>query len=249
MDELESFYANLYDGSSCLLDSATPTFLDVSRGFPALTDDLGKICKGKLGYSECLSVFGTFPKNKTPGKDGVTIQFYLAFCPLFGRLLVHSLNHAIEFGELSNSQKQAIITLIEKEGKDKRMIKNWWPIFLINVDEKIASKTLAKRLEKALPQIIHSNQNVFVKGRSLFDAIRTIIIDDVEYTKEKELSGILVAIDFEKALDTLNFDFLIRTLHKFNFGASFIQQLVECQSKVSAACLLAYSIPSQLDFL
>ena len=29
----------------------------------------------------------------------------------------------------------------------------------------------------------------------------------MEYTKEKELSGILVAIDFEKALDTLNFDF------------------------------------------
>ena len=40
MDELESFYANLYDGSSCSLDSATSTFLDVSRRFPALTDDL-----------------------------------------------------------------------------------------------------------------------------------------------------------------------------------------------------------------
>jgi len=52
-----------------------------------------------------------------------------------------------EFGELSNSQKQAIITLIEKKEKDKRMIKNWRPISLINVDAKIASKTLAKRLQ------------------------------------------------------------------------------------------------------
>ena len=43
----------------------------------------------------------------------------------------------------------------------------------------------------------------------------------MEYTKEKELSGILVAIDFEKAFDTLSFDFLIRTLHNFNFGPSF----------------------------
>ena len=159
-------------------------------------------------------MLGTFPKNKTPGNDGLTIEFYLAFWPLFGRLLVDSLNYAFDFGELSNSQKQAIITLIEKKGKDKRMIRNWRPISLINVDAKIASKTLAKRLEKVLPEIIHSNQNAFVKGRSIFDAIRT---------KEKDLPGILVAIDFEKAFDTLNLNFLIRTLHKFNFGPSFIQ--------------------------
>ena len=30
----------------------------------------------------------------------------------------------------------------------------------------------------------------------------------MEFTKEKELSGILVAIDFEKAFDKLNFNFL-----------------------------------------
>ena len=75
-------------------------------------------------------------------------------------------------------------------------------------------ETLAKRLEKVLAEIIHSNQNAFVKGRSIFDAIRTID-DMMGYTKEKELSGILVAIDFEKAFDTLNFNFLIRTLLLF----------------------------------
>jgi len=49
--------------------------------------------------------------------------------------------------------------------------------------EKIASKTLAERLEKVLPEVILSNQNAFAKERSLFDAIRTI--DNVmEYAKE-----------------------------------------------------------------
>ena len=135
--------------------------------------------------------------------------------------MVDSINDSYEFGELSNSQQQAIITLIEKKGKDKRMIKNWRPISLINVDAKIISKVLAKRLEKVLPSIIHSNQNAFVKGRSIFDAVRTID-DMVDYTKRNGLSGLLIAIDFEKAFDTLNFNFLIRTLHKFNFGPSFI---------------------------
>ena len=77
-------------------------------------------------------------------------------------------------------------------------------------------------MEKALPEIIHFNQNAFVKGRTIFDEIRTIE-DVIEHTKQNGLAGFLVAIDFEKAFDTLNFNYLIRILHEFNFGPSFIQ--------------------------
>ena len=94
--------------------------------------------------------------------------------------------------------------LIEKRGKNKRLIKNWLPICLINMDAKIASKDLAKRLENTLPEIILFNQNAFVKGGTIFDAIRTIE-DVVDYTKQKGLSGILLAVDFEKAFDTTAF--------------------------------------------
>ena len=134
---------------------------------------------------------------------------------------MQSLNYAFEYGELSNSQKQAVITLVEKKGKDKRQIKNWHPISLINVDAKIASKTLAKRLENVLQEIIHFDQSVFVKGRTIFHAIRTT--DDViEHTMNRDILGILVALDFEKAFDFLNFSLLIRVLQAFNFGPSFI---------------------------
>ena len=51
---------------------------------------------------------------------------------------------------------------------------------LINVDAKIISKVLAKRLERVLPNLIHPSHNAFVKGRSVFDAIRTI--DDILWT-------------------------------------------------------------------
>ena len=101
-------------------------------------------------------------------------------------------------------------------------MKNWRPISLVNVDAKLASKTLAKRLEKVLPEVIHFNQNAFVKGRTIFDAVRTI--DDViEYARYKDVPGILVAIEFEKAFDSLPLNFLLRVLHAFNFGLSFIQ--------------------------
>ena len=46
-----------------------------------------------------------------------------------------------------------MVTLIEKKGQDKRLIKNWRPIFLINVDTKIVSKSLAIRIKEFLPQL------------------------------------------------------------------------------------------------
>ena len=121
-------------------------------------------CEGILRYDERFNVLQTFQKNKSPGNDGLTAEFYLAFWPLLGKLVFDSLNYAFEYGELSNSQKQAIITLIEKKEKDKKLA--WWRIgvqYLL-----YASKTLAKCLEKVLPEVIHFNQNAFCKGENNF---------------------------------------------------------------------------------
>ena len=232
LSELEFFYSNLYKDHSC--HTSESTFFDIE--VPSLSQELRSACEGRITYNECFSALQSFQKNKTPGNDGLTAEFYLAFWSLFGKYMVDSIDYSYEFGELSNSQKQAIITLIDKKGKDKRMIKNWRPISLINVDTKIISKVLAKRLEKVLPSIIHANQNAFVKGRSIFDAIRTID-DMVDYTERNNLSGFLIAIDFEKAFDTLNFNFLIRTLHKFNFGPSFIHWIRVLYNNVSSCVM------------
>ena len=89
--------------------------------------------------------------------------------------MVDSLNCSYDYGELLNSQKEAFITLIEKKDKDKSHLPNWRPISLINVDVKIGSKAIAKKLENVLPNITHHNQCAYVKGKTIFDAVRTIM--------------------------------------------------------------------------
>ena len=182
------------------------------------------VCEGRIEYNECFNVLQSFPKNKTPGNDGLTIEFYVAFWSFIGKPLEDYINYSYEFGELSMFAKTSYDHINRKKGKDKQEIKNWRPtcISLINVDAKIISKVLAKRLEKVLPNLIHPSQNAFVKGRSIFDTIRTIN-DIVDYTKRNNWSGFMIAIDFGKAFNTLDFRFLIRTLRKFNFGPSLIQ--------------------------
>ncbi|KAL9989421.1 hypothetical protein ACROYT_G003968 [Oculina patagonica] len=92
----------------------------------------------------------------------------------------------------------------------------------MNVDAKIGSKSIARRICKVLPTIIHSDQCAYVKDRLISDALRTI--DDVMwYTEINKIPGWLVAIDFEKAFDSVNVEFLIKALEAFNFGQTFIK--------------------------
>ena len=112
--------------------------------------------------------------NKTPGNDGITREFYVAFFDLIKDLLMSSINYSWKVGELSTSQKQAVITLIEKKGKDKRYIQNWRPISLLNVDAKLISKVLAMRLKKVIDKVIRPDQTAYIPGRFIGESIRLI---------------------------------------------------------------------------
>ena len=132
------------------------------------------------------------------------------------------LNQSVETGQLSTSQRQAIITLIEKKDKDKRYIKNWRPISLINVDAKILSKILATRMKRVLSKIINCNQTAYVKGRYIGESIR-LLIDVLDYTDRNDIDGILFSADFEKAFDSIEHSFIFATLESFGFGPQFIR--------------------------
>ena len=137
---------------------------------------------------------------------------------------------------MSNSQRQGVITLIEKTGKDRTYLENWRPISLTNVDAKIASKAIATRIVKILPEIIHSNQTGYVSGRYIGEAARSIL-DVMEYTKTVNIPGILLFIDFEKALDSLEWNFMFKCLETFGFGHSLIRWVETFDSNISS-CII-----------
>ena len=149
-----------------------------------------------------------------------TGNLYVCFFIQISDTLINALNQSFKTGNLSVSQRQALITLIEKKEKDKRFIKNWRSISLINVDAKIPSKVLTMRMEKVLASIIHCNQTAYVKRRYIGESIR-LISDILEYTNEHSIGGILFSTDFEKAFDSIEHPFIFATLKSFGFGPQF----------------------------
>ena len=103
-------------------------------------------------------------------------------------------------GNLSISQREAAIKLIEKKDRDKRFVKNWQPISLLNIDTKILSKSLAEKLKNVLPELISSNQTAYVKNQCISESGR-LISDVIEMFAITDIPGYLVTMDIEKAFD------------------------------------------------
>ena len=162
--------------------------------------------------------------NKTPGNDGLTKEFYKTFWDDLKLLFKKVIDQTKISKKLLTSQRQAVIKLIEKKDRDKRFIKNWRPISLLNIDYKIISKLFATRLKDVLLSLISSEQTAYVAKRFIGEGGR-LISDLLEMSDKLNRKGYLVTVDIEKVFDSLDHDFMIATLKKFGFKSNFINRI------------------------
>ena len=220
-NELKKFYSNLFTDYCKISKNECSTFLN-SIELKTLNDEETASCGKILSEQELQESVEAMQDGKSPGNDGLSTEFYKAFWEDIKQPFFASIIESRIKGSLSNSQRQAIIKLIEKKDRDKTRIKNWRPISLLNVDTKIISKAFATRLKEVLPSIIGSEQTAYVKNRFIGEGGR-LISDILEVTDTLNINGFLVTIDFEKAFDSLNHTFLIETLIKIGFPSYFIE--------------------------
>ena len=97
------------------------------------------------------------------------------------------------------------------------MGKNWRSITLLNTVNKIASSCIARRVKTVLLQLIHDDQNSFMKGRYIGENIR-LLYDTLLYANKHRVPGLLLMTDFEKAFDSVAWSFIEKSLTVFNFG-------------------------------
>ena len=111
----------------------------------------------------------------------------------------------------------------ERDDNPGRVYLSFWrPISLLNVDYKIVAKSMANRLKKVMPSIVHVNQTCSVPGRSITDHCH-LIRNVVDYTESRNFPCVLLSLDQKKAFDRVSHDFLFSTLVALGFGPSFIR--------------------------
>ena len=238
LKEQKRFYSDLYaerevdlENENIILD-----FFIQNIDVPKVTNEQKDLCDGPITKEECIFAIKSMENFKSPGIDGLPVEFYKIFWNDVSDLLINSFNHSYTKGELSITQKQGIITLLPKKDRDTRLLKNWRPISLLNCDYKILTKCLAARLKQVLPHIIHPNQNGFLKNRYIGSNIR-LLFDIIDHLEENNEPGMIFSIDFEKAFDTVSWEFLNKCLDYFNFGDSFKKWILLLQTNISS-CIL-----------
>ena len=118
LSEQKRFYQELYTSKNKNADNtqATEFFLNNLK-ISTLTEQQTLSCEGKKTPKECAKVLESFQRNKSPGNDGIPVEFYNTFWPLIREPFIHCANECFEKGEMSCSQKQAVITLLLKSFK------------------------------------------------------------------------------------------------------------------------------------
>ena len=217
--EEERYYKLLYKAQEVKSCKNNCSLLE--NNIPSLTNVDKQLCDMPITIIECAKSLSELPNNKTPGSDGFSCEFYKFFWQDLKIHIFQSFSYSFENNELSVDQRRAILTLLPKSDKDIRLLKNWRPISLLNTDYKILAKLLANRLQKVIPSLVSEDQSGYIKGRYIGENIR-LILDIIEYTNLKINPGIIIFLDFEKAFDSISWDFLFKTLNAFNFGEYFL---------------------------
>ena len=219
-NEIKNFYSNLFKRNSTLSVEQCLQFLD-NIELPFLTPAQNEKLRKPLSITEIEYALKNSKNGKSPGNDGLTREFYVVFWKNIGNVVFESYLEGKQKGFLSISQRQAVIKLLEKRGKDKRYIKNWRPISLINFDAKLLSKALAERLKAVLPSIIKHDQTAYVYNRFIGESVR-VVSDVLEITKTMDIEGYILTMDIEKAFDSVDHPFLFATLEKIGFDPYFL---------------------------
>ncbi|KAH9095241.1 hypothetical protein Ae201684P_013357 [Aphanomyces euteiches] len=169
---------------------------------------------------ELAQAIKTMAPHKSPGMDGFPAAFYQLEADLFAEILCLVFKYQLSRGELLGIQRRSAVSLLFKGG-DRSNPGNYRPIALIPVEVKILTRALAYRLRDLLPALIHPIQTGFVAGRRIHDHI--IFLKDLQHKCTlDDIEGYAMFLDFEKAYDRVNWDFMYDVLEAFNFGPVFI---------------------------
>ena len=199
-----------------------------------LSEEEKNLLTGDIQESEIWDAIKCMSNNKSPGSDGLPIEFYKKVWKIIKFDYMEMVKYVCNDSRLSNSQLLGIIKLIAKSG-DLKVIENWRPISLLNVDYKIFAKVLTNRLKSLVHKFFSKEQYCGVIGKSIVNCNNTI--RDIFYCineNDKELA--VMNLDWAKAFDRVNVKFVFQVMDKFGFPKEFIDMIKilykECKSCV-----------------
>ena len=162
-------------------------------------------CEGEIGAGEIESAMEGLGRNKGPGIDGITGEFYREFRQKLVPVLERLFREIEETGEMTESMTMGLVSIICKKG-DRDRLENYRPLSMLNKDYKILARVLANRIKGVIGTVVGNTQAYSIPGRDIADTVSSIR-DTIQHIKGQK-SGIVLSLDLNKASDRVDHKYL-----------------------------------------
>jgi hypothetical protein len=175
-------------------------------------------------------------KEKSPGPDGWTVEFFSHFFDLVGSDLLLMVEDARIKGKISSSLNSTFLVLIPKKDNPSSF-NDFRPISLCNLVYKLISKVISTQIKPVLERCLSSEQLGFLKGRRIHDAIG-VARECIHSIFQKKQKALVMKIDLKHAFDSIDWDFLRLILLSVGFGIKFTDWIMSCISSANLSVLI-----------
>ena len=179
--------------------------------------------------------------DKALGSNGFTMAFWHSCWDFVKEEIMDLFKEFFDEKSFSKSLNSTFLVLIPKKGGAEDL-GDFRPISLLGGLYKLLAKVLANRLKEVLDKVVSADQNAFVKGRQILDA--SLIANKViDYWLKRKEKGLICKLDIEKPYDSINWNFLMKVMHKMGFGARWMEWIWWCIS-IANFSILVNGVPA-----
>lgn len=216
-----SYFKNLL--GSCHSTQSFPDDIQTNQ----LSDDHHTNLTQPFTASDVLSTMKSLGKNKSPGPNGFTPEFYLKAWPVVGNDVTRAVLYFFDTGFLPRAFNSSAITLVAKQSNATSM-QQFRPISCCNTIYKCIAKMLAFRMKPVMQILTSQNQGAFVPNRSIGDNVQLAQSLCKDYHLSSGPPKFACKLDLKKAFDSISWAFILETLKRMNFPDIFISWIRTC---------------------
>nr|GEW61541.1 RNA-directed DNA polymerase, eukaryota [Tanacetum cinerariifolium] len=184
--------------------------------------------------------------SKSPGPDGYTFEFFCCYWNFIEQDVIAAVKCFFSSGSFPKGCNSSFIALILKI-QDAKLVKDFRPITLVGSVYKIITKLLANRLSQVISDLISDVQSAFVANRHILDG-PFILNELISWCKSKKNKAVVFKVDFEKAYDSIRWDYLNDILRKFGFGDRWRMWINGCLNSSMGSVLVNGSPSAEFQF-
>ena len=176
-----------------------------------------------FNMDEITSALQRCPKNKSPGEDGLTVEFYLKFWDIIKNELKYIITKILTLDSIPTTFTSGITLMIPKIVKPQT-VEDYRPITLLNGDYKLLMRCIKQRLHPEVESAICATQQCVRSQGNILNAL-CAIRDAISDAHHPRANKILLSLDFDHAFDRVNHQYLFETMQKIGIDTSYIRLL------------------------